>query len=142
MLRFPTVSLCLVLTAGLYGCGGPPKHSLKGTVTRGGERLTWPEGGQLLVVFFPEDRKKHPEVYSATTDIATSSYSIAAIPAGRYKVAVQQFDTKFMDALGGVYDPSKTKLVFEVIAQDGQTLNIDLPVDSPASKRRGMSNED
>lgn len=130
-----TCGLLSVVLA-LCGCGTPVKYAIKGTVTRGGEKLTWPDGGHFMVIFFPEDRQKNPEVYSAQTDLATSTYTIAAIPAGKYAVAVQQFDTKFMDALNAAYDPSKTKLVYEVAPQDGQTIDIDLPAGDANHPRR------
>src|SRR5205814_2547543 len=97
------------------------------TVTRGGEKLTWPEDGYLLVIFIPQDRERDPNVYRATaTDLGASTYRIDALPPGKYAVAVQQFDLKHMDALGGAYDPSHTTLEKEVPA-DGGTVDIDVP---------------
>lgn len=124
-------SACLLaLLAGLAGCGSK-KVAVSGTVTRGGEKMTWPNGGILLVIFIPEDRQRDTNVYNATTDTATSTYKIDAIPTGKYTVAVQQFDTKFMDALGGKYDPGHTDLKYEV-TQAGQVIDVDVP--APAAK--------
>ncbi len=128
-----------LLTSGfLCGCSSSPKPcSINGTVTRGGEKMTWPDGGILLVIFFPEDRVTHPEVYAAQTDIATSTYTIAAIPPGRYKVAVQQFDTKFGDALNGAYDPTKTTLFFDV-PPEGGVIDLDIPKADVTPPKREM----
>jgi hypothetical protein len=134
-------SVCLLaLLAGFTGCGGSKKVSVSGTVTRGGEKMTWPNGGILLVIFIPEDRQRDTNVYNATTDTATSTYKIDALPAGKYTVAVQQFDTKFMDALGGKYDPGHTELAYEV-TQNGQVIDIDVP--APAKREpRGKKKDD
>jgi hypothetical protein len=117
--------------AALAGCGGAPKPvAISGTVTHGGEKLTWPEGGSLLVIFMPADPADTARYPARETDLATSSYKVAAIPPGRYKVAVQQFypsaKTNFNDVLGGRYDPGHTDLTAEV-AHDGQVVNIDVP---------------
>ncbi len=128
--------VCLLsLLVGLAGCGADRKIAISGTVTRGGEKLTWPDGGLLLVIFFPEDRVRNPDVYSAETNIATSAYAIASIPPGRYKVAVQQFDTKFTDTMNAAYDPSKTTLMIDV-PPDGGTLDIEIPAPEEAKPKR------
>ena len=119
----------LVLVA-LAGCGGPKTYTVGGTVTRGGEKLTWPDGGRLLVIFMPADESKTDRYSARETSTEASSYKVAGIPAGRYKVAVQQFypsaKTDFNDALGGRYDPGHTDLVVEVKG-DTTELNIDIP---------------
>jgi len=127
--------LCLlVLVVGLSGCGVDKKCAISGTVTRGGEKLTWPDGGSLLVIFFPEDRTRDTNVYRAETETETCAYTVAAIPPGRYKVAVQQFDTKHMDAMNKAHDPVRTTIVVEV-TQDGETLDIDIPAGEGARPR-------
>jgi hypothetical protein len=130
MTRFVATALLFAAAVGLTGCGKEKKVGIRGTVTRAGEKLTWSEGGSLLVVFSPVDYKKDQRSFSAQTDTATSSYQIAAIPPGRYQVAIQQFDERFADALGGVYDPGSSPLVYEV-THDGQVIDIDLPKDLP-----------
>ena len=128
--------LCLfALLAGLSGCGGRPV-GISGTITHGGKKLTWPGGGYLLVVFSPENATQTSKVYAATTDIATSSYRVETIPTGRYRVAIQQFSEKHMDALGGGYDPGHTTLLYEVV-QDGQVIDIDLPAEVPEGGAKG-----
>ena len=117
-------AVVLVLLAA--GCGRTPTCTVSGTVTRGGEKLTWPDGGSLLVVYIPADSSK-PDRYAAReTDTATSTYMVSGVPAGKYLVAVQQFNPKFMDALGGKYDPGHTDHAVEVTS-DGQVIDIDLP---------------
>ncbi len=122
----------LLAVAALAGCGGTAKPvAISGTVSHGGEKMTWSDaGGTLLVVFMPEDPSNTARYTAHETDLATATYKIAAIPPGRYKVAVQQFypsaKTNFNDALGGRYDPGHTDLTAEV-THDGQVVNIDVP---------------
>lgn len=117
------------------GCGArAPLCTVSGTVTRGGEKLTWPDGGSLLVIFMPADPAKSDRYTARETDTAASTYKVSGVPAGKYLVAVQQFSPKFMDALGGRYDPGHTDHEVEVTA-DGQVLNIDLPKTPPPAKR-------
>ena len=134
----PFTCLLLLLT-GVTGCGSK-KVAISGTVTRGGEKMTWPNGGSLLVIFIPKDRERDTNVYGAKTDIGTSAYTIDAIPTGKYTVAVQQFDPKFMDALGGKYDPGHTDLKYEV-TQNGQVIDIDVPAPAP-KEPRGKKKDD
>lgn len=116
--------LGLVLVAAI-GCA--TKSNVTGTITRGGKPLTWKsEEGHLLVIFLPEDRDANPNTYRAETDRETGSYRIASIPAGTYRVAVQQFDEKHNDALNHKYDPAKTTLRYEVTS-DNQVIDVDLP---------------
>lgn len=132
MARRLTAACLLAVLVALTGCG-TKKAGISGTVTRGGEKLTWPDGGYLVVVFIPEDRDRDPNVYPATrTDLEASTYEIEGIPPGRYKVALQQMDPKHNDALGRAYNPSATTLEREVTS-DGGTIDIDVP--GPAGGR-------
>lgn len=131
MTRLAAAGVALVLV--LAGGCTKPKYTVTGTVKRGGEKLTWPDGGSLLVIFMPADVKADERYPARDTDIATSSYKIAGVPPGQYRVAVQQFSEKFMDALGGRYDPGHTDFTVEVKA-DGQVIDIDLPA-APAKGR-------
>lgn len=132
----------LLALAALSGCGGTAKPvAISGTVSHGGEKMTWSdEGGSLLVIFMPEDASNSARYTARETDLATATYKIAAIPPGRYKVAVHQFypsaKTNFNDVLGGRYDPGHTDLVVEV-THDGQVLNIDVPKTADAAKGEG-----
>jgi hypothetical protein len=100
-------------------------------ITRDGKPLEWDsEGGHLLVLFIPENRRADGAVYRADTDRETGAFRIAEIRAGRYLVAVQQFDERHNDALGHKYDPSKSPLRYKV-NESGQVIDIDLPKDSP-----------
>lgn len=118
------------------GCGLAKTYTVSGTVTRGGEKLTWPDGGSLLVIFLPEDSTKTERYTARETDTAASTYRLTGVPPGKYLVAVQQFDTRFMDALGGRYDPGHTDHAVEVTA-DGQVLDIDLPKALPRAGGKG-----
>lgn len=132
----------LLALAALSGCGGASKPvAISGTVSHGGEKMTWSgEGGTLLVIFMPDDPANSARYTAHETDLATATYKIAAIPPGRYKVAVQQFypsaKTDFNDALGGRYDPGHTDLVVEV-THDGQKLDIDVPKSAKGEDKGG-----
>ena len=56
---------------------------------------------------------------------------IDAIPAGTYRVAIQQFDEKHNDALQHKYNPPSTPLLYEVTREDDQVIDIDLPKKLP-----------
>lgn len=118
----------LAMVVGAAGCGGGvKKYSVSGTVKRDGKPLEWKsEGGHLLVIFIPENREKDRNVYRADTDRETGTYRIAAIPAGKYVVAIQQFDERHNDALGHAYNPGATTWEQEV-SKDGEVIDIDLP---------------
>ncbi|QDU20904.1 hypothetical protein [Urbifossiella limnaea] len=117
------------------GCGSRvPICTVSGTVTRGGEKLTWPDGGSLLIIFLPVDPAKTERYTARDTDTASSSYKLSGVPAGKYLVAVQQFSPRFMDALGGRYDPGHTDYEVDVTA-DGQVLNIDLPTNPTPGRK-------
>jgi hypothetical protein len=127
----------VVLLAGLgvaYATGlvGGRTCAVSGTITRDGKPLVWPtEMGDFVVLFVPEPRKENQIPYLAETDRATSSYRVAALPPGRYRVAIHQFVTEnHRDALQNKYDPLKTPLEKEV-TEDGQVIDIDLPKDLP-----------
>lgn len=133
--RLTAVCLVAVLTA-LAGCG-KGKVTVSGTVTRGGEKLTWPDGGYLVVIFIPEDRERDTNVYPARkTDLEGSTYEVEGIPPGRYKVAVQQMDPRSNDALGRVYNPGATTLEREVPSEGG-TIDIDLPAPEGGGRPKG-----
>jgi hypothetical protein len=133
MIRLIPAACLLALLTGLAGCNSR-KVSVSGTVTRGGEQLTWPEEdgapkGMLTVIFVPENAERNLDRYPAETDIKTNTYKIAAIPPGKYTVAVQLFDQEsgpLMDALGGAYDPGHTTLT-AVVTHDGQVIDVDIP---------------
>jgi hypothetical protein len=125
MTRLIPAAVAAAALAALGGCAAK-KVAISGTVTHNGAKLAWPDGGYLVVIYIPDDRIKDPNVYRSETDTAASTYRIAALPPGKYKVAVQQFNPKHFDALNGVYDPGHTTIEKEVTA-DGQVIDIDIP---------------
>lgn len=120
--------LRLLCVAALVAGGCDAKRcSIGGTIRVAGNPVE-PHGetGHLLVIFFPEDRVANKEVYSAETDRSKATYRIKAIPAGMYRVAIQQFDEGHNDSLRKAYDPYVTPLRAEV-KEDGQAIDFDLP---------------
>jgi len=127
--------IVLGFVAGAVGCGGKICR-INGSVTRGGEPLEWKaDGGYLLVIFIPKNRKADRNVYRAETNRDTGEYHIDKISAGSYLVAIQQFDDRHNDALRHVYNPGATNLEREV-TEEGQVIDLDLPSVLPRLERR------
>jgi hypothetical protein len=123
--------LILMVVVMAAGCPASKKSNISGTITRDGKPLEWPsEEGLFLVIFVPEVRKPNQDPYLAECDRATGTYRIPEIRAGRYMVAIHQFDERHQDALANKYDPVKTPLRVEV-TEDGQVIDIDLPKEFP-----------
>jgi hypothetical protein len=119
----------LTLAVGATGCV-EYKSNITGTVTRDGKPLVWKsEGGYLLVLFVPEDRSKFSPRH-AETDRDTGTFRMAELPAGKYTIAIQQFDERYMDALNKQFDAYRTTIRCE-ITEDNQVIDIDLPKDLP-----------
>src|SRR5437016_4677214 len=130
MNRFIRLILGLLLIAGATGCVRI-KTNITGTVTREGQPLVWTsEMGHLHVVFHPDGETNMSPVKATKTDWRTGTYEIAEIPAGKYRIAVQQFDERHNDAFGGRLDAVRTIFHCEVV-EDGQVINIDIPKDLP-----------
>jgi len=136
MHRLARLALVIVLVAAAailvyLAVGGGTRTNIGGTITRDGKPLVWKDdGGHLLVMFVPEDRKPGQDPYAAETDRTAGTFRIPQIKAGRYLVAIQQFDDRHQDALRSKYDPSKSPLRVDV-TEDGQVIDIDLPKDLP-----------
>ncbi|HEX3149884.1 MAG TPA: hypothetical protein VHR66_17540 [Gemmataceae bacterium] len=127
---FLRVSLVLALLVAATSCSGK-RTNITGTITRDGKPLEWKsEGGHLLVIFVPVPRRENQDPYLAETDREAGTYRIDEIRAGRYMVAIHQFDERHGDSLANKYDPVHTPLIVEV-EEDGQVIDIDLPKDLP-----------
>jgi hypothetical protein len=123
------VSLLSIFLVAAAGCART-RTNVTGTITRDGKPLEWStENGFLLVIFVPENRRSDGEVYRAEAQM-DGTFKLNEIRSGRYKVAIQQFDEKFNDALNHKYDPAKSPLRYEV-TDDGQVIDIDLPKELP-----------
>ncbi len=121
--------LGLVLVGASSGCIHI-KTNITGTITRDGQPLVWEsDEGTLEVIFVPEDRTKSDPI-RAITDRDHCSYRIGEIPAGKYLVAIHQFEERHRDVLANKYDPHYSPLRFEV-TDDNQVINIDLPKELP-----------
>jgi hypothetical protein len=108
------------------------KYHVTGTITRDGKPLEWKsEKIDLLVIYAPLDRERHPEIYKATeTDPKTGKYTLPPIPAGKYLVSIQQMDPfPTQDLLKFTYSLKDSPLRQDV-SKDGE-INIDLPRDLP-----------
>jgi hypothetical protein len=120
------------------GCKENRQYTISGKVTRGGEPLVWEsDNSQLLVVFVPVDRSDDPLTYRAETNKAEGTYTVTGIPPGEYLVSIQQTDPiPTHDLLNFAYGPSNSPIRKEV-NQNGQVIDIDIPLDRPGGGRRG-----
>jgi len=120
------LALGLTLVVAMTGCSNQ-RSNITGTITQDGKPLVAEtEEGHLLVLFVPAEWKPDSQVFRAQTDRTTGSFSLPEIRAGKYLVAIQQFDGRHRDALNSKYDPTKSPLRFDV-TEDGQVIEIDLP---------------
>jgi hypothetical protein len=125
------LGLVLVLAIATTGCEGVKRTNITGTITRDGKPLVWAsEGGHLVVIFMPEDRRPGQDGIRAETDRDTGTYRIAQIPPGAYLVALHQFDEKHTDGFRNKLDPAKTTIRVEVV-EDNQVIDVDVPKDLP-----------
>ena len=105
-----------------------PTCTVTGTITRDGKPLEWKtEAGQLVVIFVPlEDDLNR---YRAQETNRDGTYTLRGIPAGSYRVSIQQMDpdTRF-DLLGFALDIKGSKIEREV-ASTVQVIDINIPKD-------------
>jgi hypothetical protein len=127
---------CLLFAFGLVGCA-TPKYRLHGKITRAGKPLEWEsENRKLLVLFNPVDIEDDKNVYRAETDTEAGTYVIAAIPAGTYRVSIQQQDPyPLQDLLGFAYSLKSSPIMREV--KGNGEINIDLPAVTPPAVKKG-----
>jgi hypothetical protein len=110
------VGFALLLATPIFvGCGGggDKQYKVKGKLHRGGEVLRIsskvPGGSQIEVGFYPMDAgsgPKDPKIIKVDPDTGTFDMSAAGdkgIPAGKYKVAVHQYDPRPEDKLKGAW---------------------------------------
>ncbi len=126
------IGLCLLLALMLPGCQRA-KHRVLGKVTREGQPLEWKTEASkelsLLVLFVPFDRERDQNIYRADTDFQTGTYAVT-VPAGKYRISVQQMDPDpRYDLLGFTYSIKESPIIREVTGPG--EMNIDLPRELP-----------
>jgi hypothetical protein len=85
----------------------------------------------LQVIFMPVNRGHNDLGYRCEGDVATGAYELIDVPAGTYRVSIQQQDPyPTHDLLQFKFDLKNSPIVKEV-TQDRQELNIDLPKELP-----------
>lgn len=119
------ISLCLLTLVMLacVGCGQAPSI-VKGSVTQDGQALQVSEQGDVQIHFIQEENGKMTgQTYMASID--PSGQFEAEVPAGDYRIAVQQLDPyPNVDKLKGKFDQNKTPIKQSI--KPGDTLDIDL----------------
>jgi hypothetical protein len=91
-------------------------YRITGTITRDGKPLVWKtDKHELRVWFVPLDRVRHQQFYKCTCDAETGKYIHEGIPAGKYRVAIQQIDPyPKNDLLNYVYSFKDSPLTYTV----------------------------
>jgi len=128
---------CLTIAWLVPGCS-PAKHRVTGRVQREGKPLVWKsDESDLIVIFVPLDRDRDKELYRALeTDRKAGTFSIAAVPAGSYRVSIQQQDPRpTHDLLGFAYSIESSPIVYEVSASQTH-FDIDLPRELPKKTKK------
>jgi hypothetical protein len=130
MFLFCRRALGLGLLVGLFvfcGCGKKSKLiTVTGSVLKSGQPLPLSKNGYVQVTLQPDvDPGKAFTPRIAECDKATGKFEIRDIPAGKYKVGIQQFDPDpTTDKLNGAFYVETSKIVRDL---DGKTpLDIDL----------------
>src|SRR5262249_39800772 len=92
---------------------------------------------ELEVTFVPLDRERDKNTYRAQTDRTAGTYTIDAIPAGSYRVSIQQMDpAPVYDLLGNGYGMDNSPILHEVAKKAKQVIDIDLPKDLPKHAKK------
>ncbi|WP_146115657.1 MULTISPECIES: DUF3823 domain-containing protein [Pirellulaceae] len=119
------ISICLFTPVMLacVGCGQAPSI-VTGSVTKGGQALQVSEQGDIQIHFIQEENGTMTgQTFMASID--PSGHFEAEVPAGDYRIAVQQLDPyPNVDKLKGQFDQNKTPIKQSI--KGGDTLDIDL----------------
>lgn len=112
-----------------------PTYTVAGVVTRDGKPLVWKtDAGRLEVKFVPLDRQRDTNVYRAMETDRDGAYTIRNIPAGSYRVSIQQQDPDARyDLFRFALSLDKSPILRDVLTDD-DALNID--IDSAMLPRR------
>ena len=117
----------LVVVAICVGCGKKDSNiTVTGSVVRDGKPLSVSKNGYVQVTIQPDvDPGKAFTPRLAECDKVTGKFEIPDVPAGKYKVGIQQFDPDpTTDKLKGAFYVETSKIVRDL---DGKTpLDIDL----------------
>ncbi len=141
----PRLRLLLLLTvAGAFAAAGvasyyhwlPRTYRITGTITRGGQALEWQgENIMLQIIYVPLDRKRDPNLYRCEGDPKTGAYVLEGIPAGSYRVSIQQMDPyPTHDLLNFAYSLKYSDIERAVKGND--KIDIDLPEKRPRGKKK------
>jgi hypothetical protein len=125
----PNAAAVWLLVGLVIFCGCGKKSNLvtvTGSVLRNGQPIPLSKNGYIQVTLQPDiDPGKAFTPRIAECDKTTGKFEIRDIPAGKYKVGVQQFDPDpTSDKLKGAFHVDNGKIIREI---DGKTpLDIDL----------------
>jgi len=130
------LAIVVLLTFGMSGCGSSPvveapKATLKGKVTKGGQPLavntTMGDYAYVQAIFTPAAGGAPFNVrVGADGSFTVENAEGKPPPAGKYRVAVRQWDPyPQADKLGGAFDEKRSPIVVE-ITDPPKDLNIDL----------------
>jgi hypothetical protein len=126
--RVSLLSAVMIGSLSILGCGesGPSTVKVTGTLTQGGQPVTYPQGGSALLDFFETDETGSVEGGMYSADVKSDGTYEILVPVGKYKVQVQLFD-KYPgpDKLNSKYMATNTTLTQEVTGA-AEGVNIDV----------------
>lgn len=131
-MRRATIYIALLLIAGLSThlvdwLLVKPKYNVSGTITRDGKPLEWKsDEGVLDVKFVPLDRTRDDRVYRAETTTSAGAYTIR-IPAGSYRVSMQQLDPYPTHDLLDFALNMKDSFIHRDVTKNDEVIDIDIP---------------
>lgn len=128
--RDPVTAWLLVVVAICAGCGKKNNNiNVTGSVVRNGQPLAVSKNGYVQVTIQPDiDPGKAFTPRLGECDKTTGKFEIRDVPAGRYKVGIQQFDPDpTTDKLKGAFYVETGKIVRDL---DGKT-PLDIDLDKP-----------
>jgi hypothetical protein len=144
--RGTSILLLILATAGIVGLTAAATglfnrtYTVVGVVTRDGHRLHWPKDvaeRKLHVQFVHLDRQRYLDPFTAEADEQSGQFRVLNLPAGTYRVAIQQMAPyPLHDLLGFVFDFSQSPFIYTVAGD--ATINIDLPAKLPPARRPGL----
>jgi len=133
MMLFCRRAVALGLLAGLVVCCGCGKKTnfvtVTGSVLRNGKPLPVSKNGYVQVTLQPDVDPGTPFTPRlAECDKATGKFEIRDLPAGKYKVGVQQFDPDpTTDKLKGAFYVDTGKIVRDLDGKEPLTIDLAKP---------------
>ena len=122
-----SAALVAVAVVALASTWTPSTYQVTGVITRDGKPLKWKSDKHVLqIIFVPKKCTRQSGIYRCEGDPKTGEYVLPEIPAGTYRVSIQQLDPyPTHDLLQQAYWLRNSPLFYDVSGDC--EINIDLP---------------